>query len=1618
MTLTIYVDNVLQTNTYDISFSLVGNAIDTASFKVENVHTDDNSGDFSTWQGYSTTSEILIKYSTTVVFRGYIYDVISVTNGVDRHLEIKLKSKEGMLDWYTVQKGYTTFNLLTAKVRDLSGDSWLLLKDDDGNALSFELDQYNDKFIIVSDSTLSESSVEIQHGGSAYVGTADYTTADSDSNDYTDVENSSTGTGDDWETNWDDISTGHNEYSLIYLNLADFNIPDTATISKFTISATAVVTAHTSLPTGKTGEISFVYKKNTDDGTSQSTVKRFDIDYGAGASYTDNPIAFSEIEIVPYTNLLETSGGEYVGGWVGWKIPRKSTSSTDEVSIDWKSLQVTVYYDTDEFEIINTLVTDTSTGTIITSYDLASAGVAPNDKVIITESMDTAYDHLNLSNTSVPNIPTIEINNGSAINEGVGTDWNAISAYKLFTALNKLNGYEWYYLHSEDKIKALEETDITLDGGTLTGFSPNPTIEQEDNIFGSVEVWYNTITEQNPIVVYNSTDNPKSKKIERPDILTRAAAYSFANKKATYYSGYHYNITLKWDSYQDIKAGYLYEFTINGTTYEDQICRRVDISYTNNQYQITGYFGGGHTPTDEKLAMKIRDISDRIQLETSVKNTSSGGSFVDWTSVYNKPTEFNPQDHAATHSEGASDEISITEAQISDLDHYTSTDFNTDFAAKSTTDLSEGINLYHTTARVETIIDAELVDGQSIDNRIDTLISTHAGDNDAHHALVTSSSNIITVTGQDLDVNQANISHDSIGGVSTSDHHVRYADTEAVDAIEAASGIDPITNLVDKSAAETISGTWSFSTPLADASIANDITLTNITQITNRSHTNLSDIGTNSHSTIDDHISATAAHGATGAVVGTTNTQTLTNKTLNGATLNDIAVLNLATGVSITSDDAYLLINDYLQFKDHLVTGNPTDYGLTESALGIAYGVCPLDAYGQVSTQFIKAFIWGNYQDTWDADDATYPAGPHEKGDYYVVTDAGSGTGTSYNVSDVIIWDGAEFDKLEVYSDSLAAYEATIKKLYAYETVVQKLEVRGKYWYECRGAANFGGISDFTTNAPQGWTYSTTSAPVSLGMNEVAFDGVSRQLKIVTDANGENASLVKTVTVEENFHIDFTPYCETAGMRWYLELYKASAPSTSYVKLYFYANNPAVAQYVQYDIYGEGVAQFKEITSDGFYKLSLRKEQNNLSFFVNDVFASSFNDGPPSGDWEFDTIKIYMTPDDETSATTGYMYGLASDLFDDAYLPFSCREQTDLGEFTLDDVTIGSIQTSADAFSDVDTELMTAAAIADKIEAYSYSTFDGAYSSLSSIPSSFTPAAHAMDSATYHTSSDVTTLNASTTKHGFLPKLTGSTSVFLNGNGAWTTPAYNTFDGVYSSLTSIPSTFAPSSHNNSAHSETYITASAITTHASDVDAHHTPYADADAVSAVASADDYVKNDGDTMTGALTLSGDPTSDLHAATKQYVDDNKGRNMVMVQELTGAQGGLINPVSGNAWRNGLGYIPAADADAYIEIHFRIPADASGTGTVYVRWALTSATTYSVKWYISAWGTNETPTSDNILSASTAYDFVAGVGYRIYETSISLGTLTAGDHVNVKIQSDASNGAHCIIKDARIEW
>lgn len=66
-------------------------------------------------------------------------------------------------------------------------------------------------------------------------------------------------------------------------------------------------------------------------------------------------------------------------------------------------------------------------------------------------------------------------------------------------------------------------------------------------------------------------------------------------------------------------------------------------------------------------------------------------------------------------------------------------------------------------------------------------------------------------------------------------------------------------------------------------------------------------------------------------------------------------------------------------------------------------------------------------------------------------------------------------------------------------------------------------------------------------------------------------------------------------------------------------------------------------------------------------------------------------------------------------------------------------------------------------------------------------------------------------------------------------------------------------------------------------------------------DKYVKKAGDTMTGFLTLNGNPTSNLHASTKQYVDTQVNTRVSKAGDtMTGTLNMGNNPITNIDWAN----------------------------------------------------------------------------------------------------------------------
>lgn len=119
-------------------------------------------------------------------------------------------------------------------------------------------------------------------------------------------------------------------------------------------------------------------------------------------------------------------------------------------------------------------------------------------------------------------------------------------------------------------------------------------------------------------------------------------------------------------------------------------------------------------------------------------------------------------------------------------------------------------------------------------------------------------------------------------------------------------------------------------------------------------------------SALDSHIAATAAHGATGAVVGTTNAQTLSNKTLTAPVINsptgivkaDVGLGNVDNTSDATKDAASATLSNKT-LASPLVSGGSIDVNAAGAlAIGASVGANTMTLGGASTTVVIA----GNFQ--------------------------------------------------------------------------------------------------------------------------------------------------------------------------------------------------------------------------------------------------------------------------------------------------------------------------------------------------------------------------------------------------------------------------------------------------------------------------------------------------------------------------------------------------------------------------------------------------------------------------------------------------------------------------------
>jgi hypothetical protein len=212
---------------------------------------------------------------------------------------------------------------------------------------------------------------------------------------------------------------------------------------------------------------------------------------------------------------------------------------------------------------------------------------------------------------------------------------------------------------------------------------------------------------------------------------------------------------------------------------------------------------------------------------------------------------------------------------------------------------------------------------------------------------------------------QAQIDHTVLTNIGTNTH--AQIDTH----IAAASGVHGVSgNVVGTTGAQTLTNKTLTTPTIGDFSNAQH-NHSNAAGGGTISHTVLTNIGTNTHGQIDAHIAATAAHGASGAVVGTTNTQTLTNKTLTTPTIGDFSNAqhnhsNAAGGGQLTDAALSAAVGvakggtgKTSHTAQSVLLGNGTG-ALGEVALGDALAALQVNSAGTawIATTIIQGSTW------------------------------------------------------------------------------------------------------------------------------------------------------------------------------------------------------------------------------------------------------------------------------------------------------------------------------------------------------------------------------------------------------------------------------------------------------------------------------------------------------------------------------------------------------------------------------------------------------------------------------------------------------------------------------------
>ena len=145
------------------------------------------------------------------------------------------------------------------------------------------------------------------------------------------------------------------------------------------------------------------------------------------------------------------------------------------------------------------------------------------------------------------------------------------------------------------------------------------------------------------------------------------------------------------------------------------------------------------------------DISGAFDILSASFASDISNFSTDFNDIANKPTLLS-----------SSAQVFITENQITDLDHYTTSDFNTDFNTKTTADLTESGSLFFTNDRVKYKLNVEGVISSSAQVNLSSATGIANQAVSASHAIVADTATIATTAQSTTSASYANFASSAL----------------------------------------------------------------------------------------------------------------------------------------------------------------------------------------------------------------------------------------------------------------------------------------------------------------------------------------------------------------------------------------------------------------------------------------------------------------------------------------------------------------------------------------------------------------------------------------------------------------------------------------------------------------------------------------------------------------------------------------------------------------------------------------------------------------------------------------------------------------------------------------